>query len=471
MDQNNFWGGVVGQIDIQASQQPVASRGGFQRSEGTGILHINMNSHDNQGIIIGIPLMDQSGNLLFIDWVMECDNYFKMQNGDMGSGTRRLLSIDKYKLEDQSDINEYNSLRDRFKAIYQNRDMLTKTDWNSSIRNPQYFGMYMWVISHMDTQNKQRVDKDGVPHCGQNGSGRLAFVQFKNSSVMTAWQTFLQGYAAMQQQPQQVYMRVFSDGSGRVASDGFRPSALMISYRQDDSKQNKPFSCTIMEKFFNDPNGLAGFVNERGVNPNAYHIYPEQIEGAKDLAKEFLNTDIADSLWKDASVNDFRRALKAIENCFDFYQAVNADASEENKKKYDDYVHNCGYNESSQANAAQQIANPVGTTVAPGVIPTAPVGGTPVAPGVIPTMPQANPIPPQTGQPVIPGTIPGTEVIPQSPRVSTQGLPNPEVAAPTVPGMSVPAAPSMPGVIPGGFPQVPQNPQWTAGNPGIPGQS
>lgn len=463
MDQNpNMWAAMAAQAESQTAIQPIVTRrGNYQRSEGTGVLHINMNSHDNQGTIIGIPLYDLAApipHLFFYDQPLQADAYFKTQQGEMASRTRTLLSAQAYDLSDPDKKARYDQLRNDFESMYKNKDMLTKTDWISSVRNPLYFGFYMWVISHVDANNKQICDKseNKIPHRGASGEGRLAFVQFKGFTAFQAWEAMFKGYESLGQTRAMVYPRLF----GR---DGFRASALMITYSQDQSKQQKPFVASFVEKSFADPAGLAAMVNDRGANPNAYHILPEWIEAAKNINAEFLNTD-AEVLFDDAHVYDFSRAVKGILNCFDFYQACGAETSDEGKAKYDAYVESCGFNESSQANAAKDAASAAQAApqaMAPGAVPQAPAGNATipgvaapsaapgVVPGAIPQMPGAVP--------AMPGQVPGAPAVGGAPVIPSAPSNFDPSQAPAIPGGSPQG-----GVVPGaGFPGA--NPSWGAG--------
>lgn len=442
-DQLN-WDGALAQMDVNTSVQPVVTRPSFNRSEGTGVLHINMNSHENQGILIGIPIYDchqPFPNFFFYDLPLEVQSFWKTQQGETGNAWRQLLSKQCYDInEDPEKSKDYDELKDKFTTIYQNIEMLNKTDWKSAMRNSTFFGFYMWVISHTDANGQQIIDKNtNIPHRGAQGEGQLAFVQFRNPTAFTAWQAFEKGYAALGQTRNIFYPRLF----GR---DGFRQSGLMITYSQDMTKNNKPFSCSFIEKSFADPAGLAGLVNNRAVNPNAYQILPEWIEKAKDIRKEFMNTD-AENLFEDAHIWDFRRALKAIENCFDYYQAVNGDTPQ-GKELYEKYVAEFKFNESAQTSAAQDVQ--AGQTqqpaaVAPGSIPPPPAGAAPVMPTTaIPPQPAAQ------GAPVIPTAQPGNP-----------GIPQPGMAPGVVPGVGIPTPPVIPGgqpAAPGVIPGVPVQP-------------
>jgi hypothetical protein len=388
---------------------------------------------------------------------MEVQAFWKNQKGEAGNSWRQLLSLQSYDLVDQEKINAYNELRNQFIATYQNVEMLNKTDWKSALRNSTYFGLYMWVISHTDKNGVQIVDKtNNIPHRGAQGEGRLAFVQFRGVKAFEMWTNFEKGFAAMGQTKSVFYPRIF----GR---EGFRQSALMISYQQGaDSK----FSGSIQEKSFAYQDQLAGMVNNRAANPNAYQILPEWIADAKDLRKEFINTD-SENLFDDAHVWDFRRALKACNNCFDYYQAVNGDTPQ-GKILYDKYVAEYKYNESAQSSAqndqAEQVQQAAG--VAPGAIPPAPANAQAVVPGAV--TPQPASAVPGAGIPQ-PGTTIPQPGIPQPGVTAPQpGIPQPGVA-PAAPQPGAPAyAVPQPGVaIPQpGIPQpgvAPTNPQ-----PGIP---
>lgn len=454
------WDAALQQQEINTSVQPVVSRPSFTRSEGTGVLHINMNSHDNQGILIGIPIYDLHTpypNFIFYDVPMEVQAFWKNQKGEAGNSWRQLLSLQSYDLVDQEKINAYNELRNQFIATYQNVEMLNKTDWKSALRNSTYFGLYMWVISHTDKNGVQIVDKtNNIPHRGAQGEGRLAFVQFRGVKAFEMWTNFEKGFAAMGQTKSVFYPRIF----GR---EGFRQSALMISYQQGaDSK----FSGSIQEKSFAYQDQLAGMVNNRAVNPNAYQILPEWIADAKDLRKEFINTD-SENLFDDAHVWDFRRALKACNNCFDYYQAVNGDTPQ-GKILYDKYVAEYKYNESAQSSAqndqAEQVQQAAG--VAPGAIPPAPANAQAVVPGAVTPQP-SNPVSPQPASLGVgipqPG-IPQPGVVPEA-AIPQPGIPQPGVApAVPQPGVAIPQPGVMPttpqpgipqpGVVPGTVPTI-----------------
>lgn len=474
------WNSALQQQEINDSVQPVVSRPSFTRSEGTGVLHINMNSHDNQGTIIGIPIFDLCEpipHFYFYDVLMEVKSYWKNQKNEPSESNRRLLSIGNYDLTDQAKIDEYNQLKELFTSIYQNRDMLKKTDWDGAIYQKTFFGMYMWVISHTNTNGVQIVDPStNIPHRGAQGEGQLAFVQFGGKGF-EMWNNFKKGFAAMGQTDAQFMPRIFSDMNTNERH-GWRSSALLITYQQGADQK---FMGSIQEKSFADQAGLAGMVNNRAANASAYMLLPEWIEKAIDLRKEFINTD-APVLFEDAHVNDFRRALKAINNSFDYYQYVQGDTPQ-GKELYEKYVAEYKYNESDQQSAAQSIQATTSQPAAgltPGSIPPPPTNGQPAIPQPgIPTPPPATgtPVMPQVPPAPQPGIVMPGQVTPPQPGVAMPSQPvipggnlsqpgvNPGVTPP--PTIPQPGVGAQPGVIPGQVPPVVPGvpPTWNPGTP------
>lgn len=310
----------------------------FQQSESTGVLHINMNNHAYQGNIIFIPVLDKDMNPFFCSIAAEVTAVFKMQDGTPGQGVRRLLEKQWYTGMNDEESARYDALLAEFNSVYGNREMLDATDWRDYIGKRKYFGFYGWVINHTNNAGAVIKDKDGIPHNGVSGEGRLAFIQFKSTAFSAAWDNLMKQQAAMRIAPEQWVPQLFGYGNPE-----FRTSALNIAYSQDD---NKKFAASVSISYFQ--NQLQGFVNNAAVNPQAYHLTADKYDAVTNIAKEFINTNIEGSLFNDAHVAFFESALKAISRSFDYYQKYGADA-------YQTYSNNYGYNEVNQSAAASML--------------------------------------------------------------------------------------------------------------------
>lgn len=439
------------------------------RSEGTDVLRINMNDKRYQGQIIFVPIPDMEMRPCISSVVSEVTSYYlNSKTNEIGSSARKLLEKYYYGelTEDQSA--RFDALQSKFDFIYGNRDMLDATDWRESVKRNKYFGFYGWVISHTDANNTQIKDKDGVPHQGQNKEGRLAFIQFKSNAFINAWNAFVTGKQATGAAPEQWLPQLFHRGD-------WHQIALSISYAQAPDKK---FFGSVTELWFQTQ--IAHMVNDRAVNPSAYHILPEWISDAKDLSKELINTNIEGSLFEDYHITQFENAVKAVMNSFDYYNQHGSDA-------YSVYAAACKFNDSSEV-APQPEDAPAAPTVIPNTftnplatpgIPAAPVGQP--APGM-------GQMPPAFGQPAptMPGQVPpmpaqSPSVTPTDPQQNMGQMPpvNPgqfsgmPPVTPAAPQHSGTAQPSFPGTgtVPPAFgnmpgqPSAPTAPAWGSGAP------
>lgn len=429
------------------------------KSSTTNVLRINMNSKDNQGTIIFIPIADLKMNPFICSVVHEVTAVWKGQDGNPNNRNRQLLEKVWYGDLTQEQSEKYDKLNADFTALYSNREMLAATDWQSYVSNQKYFGFYGWVLYHGDANGVVRKDKDGVPHNGRNGEGRLAYIQFKSTGFVNAWDGFLKQKAAIGAMPAQWVPQMFSRGE-------WRSVALSVTYTQD---ANNKFAGSITEQWF--ATQLTHLLNDPSTNQQAYHLTEDKLADAKDIAKELINTDIEGSLFEDQHINQFERAMRAVFNSFDYYKAHGQEA-------YEIYSNNFGFNELDQAAqiaAAPTTTPPPATVAIDNAVAAAQagnplVGGAPVsAPGVVPgvttapgfVMPGAP-----TPQPVIPG-----QPAPQ-PVAQPQVAGAPVVPPVTAPNFAMPGAPT-PAPQPAVQPGAPQPaPAWGAGapQPVVPGQ-
>lgn len=388
------------------------------KSSTTNVLRINMNSKDNQGTIIFIPIADLMKCPFICSVVHEVVAVWKGQDGTANNRTRQLLDKAWYHDLTPEQEAKWNELNTLFSSIYSNREMLSATDWGSYVSNQKYFGFYGWVIHHTDINGVIRKDKDGTPHIGKNGEGRLAYIQFKSTGFVNAWDSFLKQKDAMRMSPAMWVPKLF----GRTE---FRETALAINYNQD---QNNKFTGSITEQWFSTQ--LINFINDPSASQQAYHLSEDRLADAKDLAKELINTDIEGNLFEDQHVIQFEKACRAVANSFDYYKAHGQAA-------YEAYSNNFGFNELDQ--------NSVG-------VPTTP----PPATAAIDAAVQAA----QAGNPLL-----GTS---NSPQYAAPGQLPPNMVVPSTPAQQAPTygAPSVAPVTP---PPAFSAPQWGAGAP-MPGQ-
>lgn len=298
----------------------------FQQSEGTNILKINMNSHDNQGTIVFIPLCDINNRPFFCSNVAEVSAFWKSKDGKVMDFARQLLSEDYYNLENNPEHKaRYKELNDAFTAIYKDREMLTATDWGSSVRNQKYFGFYGWVISHNDVNGVPVKDSNGLPHTGKGNVGRLAFIQFRSTGFLNAWNNFIRTKSSSGASPAVWVPQIFNRNLVRSV-------ALSISYGQD---QNKKFSGSVADQWF--ANQINHLVNDPATNPQAYTLPENVFDEITDYGREFLNTTFDGNLFEERHVDDFEKAVKAVIRSFNFYM-------NNGKDDYDIYSAELGFN-------------------------------------------------------------------------------------------------------------------------------
>lgn len=433
-----------------ANNSAQASTSAFgPKSSTTNVLRINMNSKDNQGTIIFIPISDLMYNPFICSIVHEVTAVWKGQDGQANNRVRQLLEKPWYgQLTPEQDA-KYDELLANFNSLYQNREMLAATDWAGYVTKNKYFGFYGWVIQHNDINGNIRKDKEGVPHNGKSGEGRLAYIQFKSTGFINAWDSFMKQKAAMKLAPQQWVPQVFSRNE-------FRPIALSITYNQDS---NNKFTGSIVEQWFQTQ--LVQFINDPAANQTAYHLPIDKLADAKDLAKELINTDIEGSLFEDQSINQFERACRAVFNSFDYYK-------KHGQKAYEIYSNEFKYNEVDQNvldQAAPQTTTPPATVAIDQAVQAA-QGGNPLT-GGIPTMQPGQAAPVIPGQPTyaMPGQMP--PVVPQGNTTIVDTPTGPQELPFGQSGPAVPPVTPPPSFAQG---QQPQAPQWGVGAPVMPGQ-
>lgn len=391
--------------------------------------------------------------------------------------TRQLLSKEFYPGINEAQSKDYDTLLNDFMTIYKNREMLKATDWASSVKYVKYFGFYGWVISHTDVNGQLVKDKNGVPHTGKNGAGRLAYIQFKSTGFLNAFNNFVKSKSSAGASPASWVPNIFNNHTKKAV-------ALNITYGQD---QTKKFSGSISDNWF--ANQINHLVNDPATDPTNYTLPSGLEEVILDFGREFLNVKFEGNLYEERHVDDFRSAVKAVIRSFEFFSAHGADA-------YDRYSQELGFNTpisgevgtteqaptgaaliQEKINAAKQ-ANPLMNAASPAQQPAQGIPNqqaNPVGGWSAPSFGQPGAPTQQGGMQQAPQFAQGNQAAPQAPQFTQQPAQQPQApqfAQPTQPVQPAqptsvqPQAPLMPGTQQAQYSdQGSVAPQWGATQP------